>query len=54
MAKIHKRGKIIFMHHYPQGEGADNELMKKVERDMEKNHNDKFEDIVEIEMVKKY
>ena len=49
-----KEGKSpFFLHHYPEGEGPDAELIEMVERDvMEKNPNVKFEDIAELEGAK--
>jgi len=49
-----KEGKSPFLlHHYPEGEGPDVELIEMVERDvMEKNPNVKFEDIAELEGAK--
>ena len=49
-----KEGKSpFFLHHYPDGEGPDAELIEMVERDvMEKNPNVKFEDIAELEGAK--
>ena len=49
-----KEGKSpFFLHHYPEGEGPDGELIEMVERDvMEKNPNVKFEDIAELEGAK--
>jgi katanin p60 ATPase-containing subunit A1 len=41
------------LHHYPEGEGPDGELIEMVEREvMEKNPNVKFEDIAELEGAK--
>ena len=43
----------FFLHHYPEGEGPDAELIEMVEREvMEKNPNVKFEDIAELEGAK--
>jgi len=49
-----KEGKsAFFLHHYPDGEGPDAELIEMVERDvMEQNPNVKFEDIAELEGAK--
>jgi len=49
-----KSGKSAFyLHHYPEGEGPDGELIEMVEREvMEKNPNVKFEDIAELEGAK--
>ena len=49
-----KSGKSPFyLHHYPEGEGPDGELIEMVEREvMEKNPNVKFEDIAELEGAK--
>ena len=49
-----KEGKsAFFLHHYPEGEGPDGELIEMVEREvMEKNPNVKFEDIAELEGAK--
>ena len=49
-----KIGKSAFyLHHYPEGEGPDGELIEMVEREvMEKNPNVKFEDIAELEGAK--
>ena len=49
-----KSGKsAFFLHHYPEGEGPDGELIEMVEREvMEKNPNVKFEDIAELEGAK--
>ena len=49
-----KSGKSdFFLHHYPEGEGPDGELIEMVEREvMEKNPNVKFEDIAELEGAK--
>jgi len=49
-----KEGKSPFLlHHYPEGEGPDVELIEMVERDvMERNPNVKFEDIAELEGAK--
>ena len=49
-----KSGKSAFyLHHYPEGEGLDGELIEMVEREvMEKNPNVKFEDIAELEGAK--
>ena len=49
-----KNGKSAFyLHHYPEGEGPDGELIEMVEREvMEKNPNVKFEDIAELEGAK--
>ena len=49
-----KSGKSpFFLHHYPQGEGPDAELIEMVEREvMEKNPNVKFDDIAELEGAK--
>ena len=49
-----KEGKsAFFLHHYPEGEGPDAELIEMVEREvMEKNPNVKFEDIAELEGAK--
>ena len=52
-----KEGKsAFFLHHYPDGEGPDAELIEMVERDvMEQNPNVKFEDIADraIEIAEK-
>ena len=52
--KDQKSGKSAFyLHHYPEGEGPDGELIEMVEREvMEKNPNVKFEDIAELEGAK--
>jgi len=43
----------FYLHHYPEGEGPDGELIEMVEREvMEKNPNVKFEDIAELEGAK--
>ena len=43
----------FFLHHYPEGEGPDAELIEMVERDvMERNPNVRFEDIAELEGAK--
>ena len=49
-----KSGKSAFyLHHYPEGDGPDGELIEMVEREvMEKNPNVKFEDIAELEGAK--
>ena len=49
-----KSGKsAFFLHHYPEGEGPDGELIEMVEREvMERNPNVKFEDIAELEGAK--
>ena len=49
-----KQGKSPFyLHHYPEGEGPDGELIEMVEREvMEKNPNVRFEDIAELEGAK--
>ena len=43
----------FYLHHYPEGEGPDGELIEMVEREvMEKNPNVKFEDIAELQGAK--